>query len=91
MNDTILNAGLLGLLVAVALGAGASLQPSSRPAAAPAADMPVVLLPAVTVTARRQMPADAVVARAQVVKLPAVEVTGRRVPAMETLTLAHAE
>lgn len=91
MNDTTLNATLLGLLVAVAVAAGLSTPSPARQVAAPAADMPVVVLPVVTVTARRQAPAEAVVAQAKVVYLPAVEVTGRRVPAMEAVTLAHAE
>ncbi len=88
MNDNILNAALLGLLVAVALAAGGSLESSSRRNVAPAADLPVVMLPAVAVVGKRLAPADAV---AQVVQLPAVEVTGRRVPTMEPVTLAHAE
>ena len=93
MNDNVLNAGFLALIVSMALAAGASLQPVSRHAGARVADMPVVTLPAVVVVGKRQASADTVVAKAglPVVQLPAVEVTGRRVPAMETLTLARAE
>ncbi len=88
MNDNLLNAALLGLLVAVAVAAGMSPEGAGRRAAAPALDMPVVMLPAVEVAGKRLAPADAAV---QVVQLPPVEVTGRRVPTMEPVTLAHAE
>ena len=85
MNDDTLNAGFLALMVGIAIAAVASLEGTGRHhKAAPAAEMPVVKLPAVLVAGKRQAPY-------QVVQLPLVTVSGRRVPTMEAVTLARAQ
>jgi hypothetical protein len=91
MTDNFLCSGLLALMVAVAGAAGVSLVRPDHPADAdPAADMPVVMLPAVVVAGKRLAPADEVAtADPSVVRLPPVAVTGRRVPTMEIVTLAQ--
>lgn len=92
MNDSILNAGLLALMVAVGAAACVSPEPMSRRKAAATVDMPVLMLPAVAITGKRVPAADSAVAAApQVVHLPLVSVQGRRTPAMEPVALAQAE
>jgi len=96
MNDNIFNGSLLTLIIALAGAAFGSVDLSSIPeSAADAVDLPVVMLPVVTVAGKRQAPAEraTVVAKAglPVVQLPPVEVSGRRVPTMETVTLAQVQ
>ncbi len=96
MTDNTLHAGVLAVMVAmaVAAAAGSPKQPDARNQAAATADLPVVMLPAVVVTGKRQAPADnlpgTAMAAQEVVQLPLVAVSGRRVPVMETIRLAEA-
>jgi hypothetical protein len=97
MTDNILNASVLAVMIAmaVAAAAGSPKQPGARNEAAAAADLPVVMLPAVLVTGKRQAPTDTLAgaskAAPEVVQLPLVAVSGRRVPAMETVRLAEVQ
>jgi hypothetical protein len=97
MTDNILNASVLAVMVAMAIAAavGSPKQPGARNEAAAAAGLPVVMLPAVVVTGKRQAPTDnlagASKAAPEVVQLPLVAVSGRRVPAMETVRLAEVQ
>lgn len=96
MNDNILNGSLLVLVAALVAGACGSADLSARrESASSTVDMPVVMLPAVTVAGKRQAPAEQITLVANaglpVVQLPPVEVSGRRVPTMETVTLARAQ
>jgi hypothetical protein len=96
MSDNIFCGGSLSMMVtvAIAIAGGASLILLGHSAdAPPAADMPVVALPAVVVAGKRLAPAQELAAAATaatpVVQLPPVAVTGRRVPSEETVTLAQ--
>lgn len=92
MNDSHLHTGLLALLVALGAAACMSPEPTSRRRAeASAADMPVVMLPAVVMTARRVPATDAVAAAPHVLHLPLVSLQGRRAPTMEPVALASSE